>query len=68
MSEPVQVTVWTGISAKEIAAQLAVPPSEVLKKLVARHTFATVNQPLDAYTAAESARDLGASVRFAAGP
>ncbi len=61
------VTIWTGITAKQIADGLGIKPSEVLKKLVARGKFATLNEPLDPHLAADAARDLGASVKFTAG-
>ena len=57
-----EITISEGITVKELSEKLDVKSSMVIKKLVDRNIFATINQTLDAKLANELARDFGASV------
>jgi translation initiation factor IF-2 len=56
-----EITVGEGITVKELSEKLGVKSSLVIKKLVDRKIFATINQTLDIKLASELARDFGAS-------
>ncbi len=56
-----EITVSEGISVKELSEKLGVKANLVIKKLVERKIFATINQTLDVKLAEELARDFGAS-------
>ncbi|HVP47377.1 MAG TPA: translation initiation factor IF-2 [Bryobacteraceae bacterium] len=56
-----EITVSEGITVKELSEKLDVKASLVIKKLVDRNIFATINQTLDAKLATEVAREFGAS-------
>ncbi|MFL6465706.1 MAG: translation initiation factor IF-2 [Bryobacteraceae bacterium] len=56
-----EITVAEGITVKELSEKLGVKANLVIKKLVERKIFATINQTLDAKLAEELARDFGAS-------
>jgi len=56
-----EITVSEGITVKELSEKLDVKASLVIKKLVDRNIFATINQTLDAKLATEIAREFGAS-------
>ncbi|HTA16919.1 MAG TPA: translation initiation factor IF-2, partial [bacterium] len=58
-----EITISEGITVKELSEKLDVKSSMVIKKLVDRNIFATINQTLDAKLANELARDFGASVK-----
>src|SRR5437588_1804848 len=57
-----EITISEGITVKELSEKLDVKSSLVIKKLVDRNIFATINQTLDSKLANELARDFGASV------
>jgi len=56
-----QITVSEGITVKELSEKLGLRASFVIKKLVERKIFATINQALDAKVAEEVARAFGAA-------
>ncbi len=56
-----EITITEGNTVKELAERLGVKASDVIKKLVAKGVFATINQTLDAKTINELARAFGAS-------
>jgi len=56
-----EITVSEGITVKELSEKLDVKASLVIKKLVDRNIFATINQTLDAKLATDIAREFGAS-------
>ena len=56
-----EITVSEGITVKELSEKLGVKANLVIKKLVERKIFATINQTLDVKLAEELARDFGAS-------
>jgi translation initiation factor IF-2 len=55
------ITISEGITVKELSEKLDVKANLVIKKLVDRGIFATINQTLDSKLATELARDFGAS-------
>jgi translation initiation factor IF-2 len=55
------ITITEGITVKELSEKLDVKANLVIKKLVDRGIFATINQTLEAKLATEIARDFGAS-------
>jgi translation initiation factor IF-2 len=57
-----QVTVAEGITVKELSEKLGLKANLVIKKLVDRKVFATINQALDVKMAGDLARDFGAEV------
>ena len=57
-----QITVAEGITVKELSEKLGIKANLVIKKLVDRGIFATINQTLDMKLAQEVAREFGASV------
>jgi translation initiation factor IF-2 len=56
-----QITVSEGITVKELSEKLDVKANLVIKKLVDRGIFATINQTLESKLANEIARSFGAS-------
>ncbi len=56
-----EITVSEGITVKELSERLGIKASLVIKKLVERKIFATINQALDAKTAEDLAKVFGAS-------
>src|SRR5579862_6366888 len=56
-----EITVSEGITVKELSEKLDVKASLVIKKLVDRNIFATINQTLAAKLATDLAREFGAS-------
>ena len=56
------ITISEGITVKELAEKMGVKGVDVIKKLVSRKIFATINQTLDAKMAEDLARDFGAQV------
>jgi translation initiation factor IF-2 len=56
-----EITVAEGITVKELSEKLGIKANLVIKKLVERKVFATINQSLDAKLAEEIARAFGAS-------
>jgi translation initiation factor IF-2 len=56
-----EITVSEGITLKELSEKLAVKANLVIKKLVEKKIFATINQTLDVKLAGEIAREFGAS-------
>jgi translation initiation factor IF-2 len=57
-----EITVSEGITVKELSEKLSVKANLVIKKLVEKKIFATINQALDAKMAEELAREFGASI------
>jgi translation initiation factor IF-2 len=57
-----EITLSEGVTVKELAEKLNEKASSIIKKLVDRGIFATINQTLDMKLAQEVARDFGASV------
>lgn len=56
-----EITISEGITLKELSEKLGVKANLVIKKLVERKIFATINQTLDVKLAQEVSRDFGAS-------
>jgi len=56
-----EITIADGITVKELSEKLGVKANLVIKKLVEKKIFATINQTLDTKMAEELARDFGAS-------
>ena len=56
-----EITIGEGITVKELSEKLGVKSSLVIKKLVDRKIFATINQSLDVKMAQDLARDFGAA-------
>ncbi|MGA2144030.1 MAG: translation initiation factor IF-2 [Bryobacteraceae bacterium] len=56
-----EITISEGITVKELCEKLDVKATLVMKKLMDRGIFATINQTLDSKLATEVARDFGAS-------
>ncbi|MDP8982215.1 MAG: translation initiation factor IF-2, partial [Acidobacteriota bacterium] len=56
-----EITIAEGITVKELSEKLGVKANLLIKKLVERKVFATINQTLDVKTAEELSRDFGAS-------
>jgi translation initiation factor IF-2 len=56
-----EITVAEGITVKELSEKLGVKANLVVKRLVEKKIFATINQTLDVKLAEELARDFGAS-------
>jgi translation initiation factor IF-2 len=56
-----EITVAEGITLKELSEKLGVKANLVIKKLVEKKIFATINQTLDVKLAEEVAREFGAS-------
>ncbi len=57
------ITISEGISIKELSEKLEVRAKDVLKKLLDKGIFATINQTLDSQTAGEIARTFGAETQ-----
>ncbi len=55
------ITISEGVTVKELSEKLDVKANLVIKKLVDRGIFATINQTLDAKLATDLAREFGAS-------
>ena len=55
------ITISEGITVKELSEKLDVKANYVIKKLVDRGIFATINQTLDAKLATDISREFGAS-------
>ena len=62
LAEGKQITVAEGITVKELSEKLGLKANLVIKKLVDRKIFATINQALDVKMAESLARDFGAAV------
>jgi translation initiation factor IF-2 len=56
-----EITVAEGVTVKELSEKLGVKANLVVKKLVEKKIFATINQTLDVRLAEELAREFGAS-------
>ncbi|WP_238325961.1 translation initiation factor IF-2 [Bryobacter aggregatus] len=56
-----EITVSEGITVKELSEKLGIRTNLVIKKLVEKKIFATINQPLDVKMAEELAANFGAS-------
>ncbi len=56
-----EITVSEGITVKELSEKLGVKANLVIKKLVEKKIFATINQTLDVKLAEDLARSFGAS-------
>jgi translation initiation factor IF-2 len=56
-----EITISEGITVKELSEKLDVKASLVIKKLLDKGIFATINQTLDGKLATDIARDFGAS-------
>jgi len=61
LSNTGQITISEGITVKELSEKLGVKANLVIKKLVEKKIFATINQTLDVKLAEELAREFGAS-------
>jgi translation initiation factor IF-2 len=60
LAEGKQITIAEGITVKELSEKLGIKANLVIKKLVDRKVFATINQTLDVKLAEELAQDFGA--------
>ena len=56
-----EITIAEGVTVKELSEKLGVKANLVIKKLVEKKIFATINQTLDVKLAEELAREFGAS-------
>jgi translation initiation factor IF-2 len=56
-----EITVAEGVTVKELSEKLGVKANLVIKKLLERKVFATINQTLDVKLAEDLAREFGAS-------
>ena len=56
-----EITISEGITVKELSEKLGIKANLVIKKLVEKKIFATINQTLDVKMAEEIAREFGAS-------
>ena len=56
-----EITVSEGITVKDLAEKLGIKTTQVIKKLVDRKIFATINQTLDVKMAEDIAKDFGAA-------
>ena len=56
-----EITIAEGITVKELSEKLGIKGNLLVKRLVERKIFATINQTLDVKLAEELARDFGAS-------
>ncbi len=57
------ITITEGVSIKELAEKLEVRARDVLKRLLDKGIFATINQTLDSETASEISRAFGAETK-----
>jgi translation initiation factor IF-2 len=57
------ITITEGVSIKELSEKLEVRAKDVLKRLLEKGIFATINQTLDSENAADIARVFGAEVK-----
>jgi translation initiation factor IF-2 len=57
-----KITITEGVSVKELSEKLEARAKDVIKKLLEKGIFATINQTLDSQTAAEISRYFGAEV------
>jgi translation initiation factor IF-2 len=55
-----KITITEGVTIKELSEKLGVRAKEVIKRLLEKGIFATINQTLDSQTATEMARAFGA--------
>jgi translation initiation factor IF-2 len=62
LAEGKQITVAEGVTVKELSEKLGLRANLLIKKLVDRKIFATINQTLDVKLATDLARDFGAVV------
>ncbi len=58
-----EITISEGVTVKELSEKLGVKANLVIKKLVEKKIFATINQNLDVKLAEELAREFGASTQ-----
>jgi translation initiation factor IF-2 len=58
------ITITEGISIKELSEKLEVRAKDVLKRLLDKGIFATINQTLDSETASEISRAFGAETKI----
>ena len=56
-----EITIAEGITVKELSEKLGIKANLVVKRLVEKKIFATINQTLDVKLAEELARDFGSS-------
>jgi translation initiation factor IF-2 len=61
LAEGKQVTIAEGITVKELSEKLGIKANLVIKKLVDKKVFATINQTLEVKMAEGVARDFGAT-------
>ena len=57
------ITITEGVSIKELSEKLGVRAKDVMKRLLDKGIFATINQTIDSETASEMARAFGAEVK-----
>ncbi len=57
-----KITITEGIAIKELSEKLEARAKDVIKRLLEKGIFATINQTLDSQTATELARGFGAEV------
>ena len=56
------ITITEGVSIKELSEKLEVRAKDVIKRLLEKGIFSTINQTLDSQTAQEVSRGFGATV------
>ncbi len=59
-----KITLTEGVTVKDLAEKLDVKPKDMIKKLIDRGVFVTVNQPLDKEMAKQIAQDFNAECEF----
>ncbi len=57
-----EIVVSEGITVKELSEKLGIKANALMKKLVDKGVFATINQALDAQTVTDLSRSFGASI------
>ncbi len=55
-----KITITEGVSIKDLSEKLEIRAKDVIKRLLEKGIFSTINQTLDSQTAQEVARDFGA--------
>jgi translation initiation factor IF-2 len=58
-----EITIAEGVTVKELSEKLGIKANLVVKRLMEKKIFATINQTLDVKLAEELARDFGASTQ-----
>jgi len=60
---PAEVTLTEGVTVKELSDKLGRKSKDIIKKLLDRGSFVTINQPLDPETAVEICKEYGVEAK-----